>query len=199
MNKDITRTNHLRDEPHLHGDVKRVVEFYCLKLNVAYCQGMLEVLLPFLYMKSKQFDLAHVYAYFKRFVLTYLPNNLHAKFNGRANVLPYLKCCLSLTSLVLQYADRELHYHLKQKGVCIEMYAASWVMTLFTRVVGFDLIYELWEIFLFERDKYFIFYFAVAMVRLHRQRILSLKTFEALLKYLPTIAIPDFAKLAETY
>jgi hypothetical protein len=101
--------------------------------------------------------------------------------------------------MVLQYADRELHFHLKTKGVCVEMYAASWVMTLFTRVSDFSLIYEIWEIFLFERDKFLIFYFAVAMLSIHREKVLSLNSFEQLLRYLPTINIPDFASLARVY
>jgi hypothetical protein len=107
MTKDIVRTKHLKESTHLHEDIKRVVEFYCFAQNVMYCQGMLEVLLPFLYMKQvdehADFDLACVYAFFKRFVRHYIPNNLHTKFNGRSQILPYLKCCLHLTDLLLGY------------------------------------------------------------------------------------------------
>lgn len=84
---------------------------------------MLEVVLPFLYMKNNgresqgEFDLACVYAYFKRFVRNFIPNNLHSKFNGRTNVLPYIKCTLHLTDLLLAYADRELHSHLKRRQI----------------------------------------------------------------------------------
>ena len=104
MQKDINRTKHLKDNQSLHDDVKRVVEYYCATQNVMYCQGMLEVLLPFLYMKQtpkaesdtvskssfnsslkeSSFDLACVYAFFKRFIRQYIPNNLHTKFNGRS-------------------------------------------------------------------------------------------------------------------
>lgn len=52
MQKDINRTKHLKENQSLHDDVKRVVEYYCATQNVMYCQGMLEVLLPFLYMKQ---------------------------------------------------------------------------------------------------------------------------------------------------
>lgn len=52
MNNDITRTPILKDAVRLHEDAMRVVEFYCDSHNVQYCQGMLEVLLPFLFMKS---------------------------------------------------------------------------------------------------------------------------------------------------
>ena len=134
---------------------------------------MLEVLLPFLCMKQRdeqknnKFDLACVYAYFKRFVKSLIPNNLHTKFNSKGEqVLPYLKCCLNLMDMVFMYVDRELHTHLKKKGVIVEMFASSWVMTLFSRIADLHLIYEVWQIFLFERDQFFIFYFAVALIRL---------------------------------
>lgn len=56
--------------------------------------------------------------------------------------------------------------------------------TLYTRVVDFSLLYELWEIFLFERDKYFIFYFAVGILIGFKPEIMKLKTFEQLIKFL---------------
>lgn len=127
MQKDINRTKHLKENTYLHTDVKRIIEFYCQSQNVGYCQGMLEVLLPFLFMKQTQpeqddsvsqrsitsakegtFDLACVYAFFKRFIRLYIPNNLHTKFNGRSQILPYLKCCLHLFDLLLGYQDKEL-------------------------------------------------------------------------------------------
>lgn len=72
-------------------------------------------------------------------------------------------------------------------------------MTLFTRVVEFSLVYELWEIFLFERDKYLIFYFAVALLTSNRDMILSLGQFEKVIKYLMEMKILDFNTLCNTY
>jgi hypothetical protein len=119
IDRDLIRTDYLKENVKLHIDAKRVVEFYCYSLNVSYCQGMLEVVLPFLYMKhsgavcqSGDFDLASVYAYFKRFVRSFIPNNLHSKFNGQSNVLPYIKCSIHLTELLLAYSDNEVHSHL---------------------------------------------------------------------------------------
>ena len=54
---------------------------------------------------------------------SFIPNNLHTKFNGRGNMLPYLKSSLHLMDLVLAYSDKELHAHLRKKGVVVEMYA----------------------------------------------------------------------------
>jgi hypothetical protein len=167
---------------------------------------MLEVLLPFMYMKNTgattghgDFDIACVYAYFKRFVRNFIPNNLHSKFNGRTNVLPYIKCTLHLTELLLAYHDRELFGHLKRRLIPIEIYAASWVTTLFSRVVEFSMIYELWEIFLFERDQYFIFFFSVGIIKMNRDKILKLKTFDSIVKLMQRLFIKDLADLAEVY
>mmetsp|Transcript_28554 Transcript_28554/g.38085 ORF Transcript_28554/g.38085 Transcript_28554/m.38085 type:complete len:84 (+) Transcript_28554:1537-1788(+) len=79
------------------------------------------------------------------------------------------------------------------------MYAPRLVTTLYTRVVEFSLLYELWEIFLFERDKYFIFYFAVGILIGFKPEILRLKTFEQLIFYLQSIKISSYALLADVY
>lgn len=54
MQSDISRTPILKDTERLHVDAKRIIEFYCNFHNVQYCQGMLEVLLPFLFMKQHE-------------------------------------------------------------------------------------------------------------------------------------------------
>jgi hypothetical protein len=115
------RTKILKSNERLYADVHKVLEYYCYSKNVIYCQGMIEVLMPFLFMKQhnssssssnhssvysteleNQFDLACVYSHFKRFVSLYIPNTLHTKFNGRGGTsLPYLKCALILTEILL--------------------------------------------------------------------------------------------------
>ena len=64
------------------------------------------------------------------------------------------------------------------------MYGPRLVTTLYTRVVELSLLYEVWEIFLFERDKYFIFYFAVAMLIGVKEDLLRLDSFESLIVFL---------------
>ena len=124
---------------------------------------------------------------------------MHNKFNGRNQELPYLSCCLRLTDLLLAYTDKEISDHLRRKNIAIEMYAPRLVTTLYTRVVEFSLLYELWEIFLFERDKYFIFYFAVGILIGFKPEILRLQTFEQLIVYLQSIKIESYALLADIY
>lgn len=96
-----------------------------------------------------------------------------------------MKCSLILADILLQYHDKELFNHLKHHKLVMEMYATNWFLTLFTRCVGdLSLLYELWEIFLFERDKYLLFYMAVGLLKTHRKKLLEMTQFENILKYL---------------
>ncbi len=71
--------------------------------------------------------------------------------------------------------------------------------TLYSRVVELSLLYELWEIFLFERDKFFIFYFAVGLLIGFREDIMRMSTFEQLIVFLQNIKIPSHSILADIY
>ena len=108
-------------------------------------------------------------------------------------------CCLRITDLLLAYTDKEISSHLQKKNISIEMYAPRLVTTLYTRVVEFSLLYELWEIFLFERDKFFIFYFAVAMMIAYKEEILAIDAFEKLIVFLQGIKIESYQMLADVY
>lgn len=79
------------------------------------------------------------------------------------------------------------------------MYGPRLVTTLYTRVVELSLLYEVWEIFLFERDKYFIFYFAVAMLIGNKDEILRRDSFESLIVFLQSLSIQSYAMLADIY
>jgi Rab-GTPase-TBC domain len=47
----------------------------------------------------------------------------------------------------------------------MEMFATNWFLTMFTRAVGdLALLYEMWEICIFERDKHWIFYWAIGLL-----------------------------------
>jgi hypothetical protein len=88
---------------------------------------------------------------------------------------------------------------MKKYKVVFEMFATNWLLTLFTRVVEFSLVYELWEIFLFERDKYMIFYFAVALLTQNKETLLNLKSFDKILTYISSLRINNFSTLSNIY
>lgn len=137
---------------------------------------------------------------FRIFVQMYIPNNLHTLASNQKQNMPYIKNTLKLIELLLTYHDKELANWLKSKKLVIEAYATPWVTTLFSRVVkDTALVYELWEIFLYERDRYFLFYFAVAMMITSRSQILSMKSFEKLLLTMTELRICSFEELSEIY
>lgn len=73
------------------------------------------------------------------------------------------------------------------------MFATSWLLTLFTRVLEFSLVYELIEIFLFERDRYLIFYLSIAIMKIFRSKIMAMNKFETLLKFFSVeLKLKDF-------
>ena len=140
-----------------------------------------------------------MYAYFKQFIAQFIPNNLHTKSCGNKMALPYIKSTLSLIDLLLSYADREVFAHLRRRKVVIESYGTGWVTTVFSRTVDFTMIYELWEIFLFERDTYFLLYFAVGLIRFFRAEILKTTQFEKLITLMMSLRIRGLEELAEVY
>lgn len=130
----------------------------------------------------------------------FIPNHLHQKVSsGQEKVLPYMQWTLHLTDLLLAYADREVHCHLRRKKVQIESYAASWTSTMFSRVINLSMLYELWEVFLFERDQFFLFYFSVALIRHHRQKILATQQVSQLITLMAHLTIDSYQSLAEVY
>ena len=172
---------------------------------------MPELVLPFLYMVQQEsaseshFTLADAYAHFSRFVWLFIPNHLHQRSKRtlayqQEQVLPYISCTLHLTDLLLAYADREVHCHLRRKKVLIESYAASWATTMFSRAVDFALLFELWEVFLFERDRYLIFYFSVALIKSLREKVLATQSVGKLFGLMSASPfLKTHAELAEVY
>ena len=55
------------------------------------------------------------------------------------------------------------------------MFATSWLLTAFTRICSnLNIVYELWEIIIFERDKYILFYIAVALLKINKAKLMAL-------------------------
>ena len=77
-------------------DLLLVIVFYWEHNTIVYQQGMQDIFIPFVYLQSKEFSLAEVYAYTKGFIDMLMPNILHSKFNGKDYSLPHLQCQLSL-------------------------------------------------------------------------------------------------------
>lgn len=50
----------------------------------------------------------------------------------------------------------------------MESFATQWLITYFTRLTSFPLVYELLEIIIYERDQLLVLYFVIALLQLHK-------------------------------
>ena len=130
---------------------------------------MLDIILPFLFLKSKCFRLGEVYAHAKKFLTNFIHNTLQTMHNGEEKCLPFLSCSLQLSWILLKYHDVQLYNHLQRYNVKMQSFATPWILTNFSRVVSFPLIYELVEITLYERDELLALYFVVAILSIYKK------------------------------
>ena len=163
---------------------------------------MHDILLPFLYLKSPEFPLSHVYAYFKGFIKAFMPNTIHPTKRDDSDqiILPHLKVQLNLLMLLLKYHDMEIYMHLVNFEIEAECFATSWILTNFTRVVQFQLIYLLLEIIMHEKDHLLIIFMSVALMKMFRQQILETESMEdCILALKRKLKIKDLKNLSQVY
>lgn len=102
--------------------------------------------------------------------------------------------------MMLKYHDIELHNHFKNLDCEIEAFATPWILTQFSRVVDFSLIYELIEIILFENDQLMALYMSVALLLSFKNEILECDAIEMLLPLLQKRAkVLNAKELCELY
>ena len=179
-----SRVRDSKDKEIILEDLLLVIIFYCQNNTIAYQQGMQDIFIPFIYLKSNEFTLAEVYAYSKGYIDMFIPNTLHSKYNGQDYSLPHLQCQISLLKMLLKYHDIELHNHFAKWFVEPEAFATPWILTQFSRVVEFTLIYELIEIILFEKDQLMALYMSVALMKHFKKQIMSQNSIEELLPFM---------------
>jgi len=181
-------------------DLLLVIVFYCENNTIVYQQGMQDIFIPFVYLKSNEFSLSEVYAYTKGYIDMFMPNTLHSKFNGKDYSLPHLQCQLSLLKMLFKYHDIELYNHFINSEIELEAFATPWILTQFSRVVEFSLIYELIEIILFEKDQLMALYMSIALLKHYKSEIMQYKTIETLLPFLQRkVKIENIRDLCKLY
>lgn len=101
--------------------------------------------------------------------------------------------------MLLKYHDITLYTHLRSLDIDVVHFATPWILTQFSRVVDFSLIYEFIEIILFEKDQLMALYMSVALLQHFRAAILTAHTIETimplLLKTLRVCSISELCKL----
>ena len=152
--------------------VERLLTFYCKRRGIKYKQGLNEVLAPFLILRpSPRLPDGVVFNLFYSFVDRFLPH-MYCDEDFIA-----LQCALRLFRLLLQYHDPELCHSLDQYNLVPELYATPWFLTLFSRNVPLELLFEVWDFYLLNDKgdgRTLHFYHCVAFVLINRDAILSI-------------------------
>jgi hypothetical protein len=85
-----------------------------------------------------------------------------------------LQTQLASLHLLLYYFDADLAKYLSSQSMSVDIYAQSWLITLFARRLNVDLVLYLWDLLCQVDNPCFIIFLAVAFLRDHRDELLAL-------------------------
>ena len=105
-----------------------IITYYCQKHNFKYKQGLNEIVGPFVLIKQKlNISFSKLYNLFVAFVDKFLTNYfLEDEFFS-------LQSSLSLLNILLNYHDPEIKIILDNSYLTPEVYATSWILTVFAK------------------------------------------------------------------
>ena len=145
--------------------VYQIIIFYLNQNKIPYKQGLNEIAGLFVLLKYKlKVSLSRIYKLFVCFIDKYLTNYFHEK------EFYSLKSTFSLINLLLRYHDPEIFHLFEHLIVIPELYATSWIMTLFSNKLSLNVIYYLWDKIILFNDNLFTIFFITSMVILHRDK-----------------------------
>ena len=114
--------------------------YYINENGILYKQGLNEIAGPFILLKYKiQISFTKIYSIFTCFVDKFLLNYFfESDFYS-------LKSSLSLINLLLRYHCPDIFHLFEYCLIFPDLYATSWLLTLFSNKCGLDMIYYLWD------------------------------------------------------
>lgn len=159
---DAKRTRVLQSKkyPSFKSDLKNILLYYCIQNNISYKQGLNEILAPFLILHFQYPHLltkVEVYQMFKEFVNIYIINFIIEK------QFQSFRHSLQLFQILLRYHNPILHSFFGKMSVIPEMYALSWLLTVFSSKLRFDIVFKLWAYFIRIKDPLFPYYLLIAL------------------------------------
>ena len=166
---DCIRTR--QTHPHFQDPVnqynlERILTFYCKQQNIAYVQGLNEILAPF-FLLAPQLSIGQCYNTFSAFISRFLPHTFADHEFTR------LQCTFRLFRLLLLYHDPELCHTLDQYGMVPELYAMPWFLTLFAHRHSPQLVFGLWDAYVLADHPALHGWVALAFLTAHRQAIMQ--------------------------
>ena len=135
----------------------QLIIYYCNKNNISYKQGLNEIVGPFILLKYKlSITFSTIYGMLVCFIDKFLTNYYHeTEFFS-------LKSSLSLINLLLRYHEPELFDRFEYSLITADLYATSWILTLFANKFNLGVIYHLWDKLILFDDNLFPHFFITA-------------------------------------
>jgi hypothetical protein len=130
IKNDCDRTR-VKDK-HLLNSFREYIEAYlttyCKRVNIKYKQGLNEIVAPFILLKCKfSLTLAKMYNLFSCFVEKFLTNYYHE------DEFYSLQSSLALLNILFKYHDPGMYNIFEFGLITPEMYATSWILTIFAK------------------------------------------------------------------
>ena len=135
------------------------IVYYINQNKILYKQGLNEIAGPFILLKFKlKLSFTKIYSMFTCFIDKFLTNYfLEKEFYS-------LKSSLSLINLLLRYHCPDIFHLFENSLICPDLYATSWLLTLFANKCTLNVVYYLWDKLILFEDPLFIHFFIVAFL-----------------------------------
>ncbi|XP_071549394.1 TBC1 domain family member 23 isoform X2 [Panulirus ornatus] len=188
--------NEEEDKVSVVCDVESIFTHYCKTRHLKYDSSLLwaDLVLPLLAGKMPR---DHIYICFEETLEKYVPRE-----SGVGGPVYHL------LRLLLLYHDPELSTFLDSRKITPDLYATSWMRSLFASVCSLDATMALWDIYFQERDPFFILFLSLVILVNAREQILEMSsegrehiitTLSGIPSGLSIDDISDFCSLARYY
>ena len=143
----------------------QIIIYYINKNNISYKQGLNEIAGTFILLKYKlKLSFTKIYSLLVCFIDKFLTNYFREK------EFYSLQSSFSLINILLKYHDIELFRKFEYALINPDLYAMSWLLTLFANKCELNVIYYLWDKFILFDDVLFPFFFITAFVIINREK-----------------------------
>ena len=137
----------------------QMIIYYIKQNKISYKQGLNEIVGPFILLKYKlSISFTEIYKMLVCFIDKFLTNYFHeTEFYS-------LKSSLSLINLLLRYHDPELFNRFEFSLINPDLYATSWLLTLFSNKCSLNVVYHLWDKLILFDDNLFPHFFITSFL-----------------------------------
>jgi len=145
------------------------IVYYVNQNKILYKQGLNEIAGPFILLKFKlKLSFTKIYSMFTCFIDKFLTNYfLEKEFYS-------LKSSLSLINLLLRYHCPDIFQLFENSLICPDLYATSWLLTLFSNKCSLNYVYYLWDKLILFEDPLFIHFFIVAFLNKNKNKFFEI-------------------------